>query len=65
MKIQTEYLDIERGITHFTQRFETETANKINAEDYMKAKYVLQNFMDLLSKGHKVDLIVTTHSNPL
>ena len=63
MKIETEYLDNERGITHFTQRFETETANKINAEDYMKAKEVLQNVMDLLSKGHKVELIVRTRDN--
>jgi len=63
MKIQTEYLCNERGITHFTQRFETETANKINAEDYMKAKEAIQNLMDLLSKGHKVELIVRTHDN--
>jgi hypothetical protein len=65
MKIQTEYLDNERGITYFTQRFETETANKINAEDYMKAKYVLQNLMTLLSEGKKVRLTVEIHDNPL
>jgi hypothetical protein len=63
MKIQTEYLDNERGITHFTQRFETETANKINAEDYMKAKEAVQNLMTLLSEGKKVRLTVEIHDN--
>jgi hypothetical protein len=65
MTIQTEYLDNERGITHFTQRFETKTANKINAEDYMKAKEAIQNLMTLLSEGKKVSLTVEIHDNPL
>jgi hypothetical protein len=65
MTIQTEYLDNERGITHFTQRFETKTANKINAEDYMKAKEAIQNLMTLLSEGKKVRLTVEIHDNPL
>jgi hypothetical protein len=65
MKIQTEYLDNERGIARFTQRFETETANKINAEDYMKAKEAIQNLMTLLSEGKKVRLTVEIHDNPL
>jgi len=63
MKIQTEYLDNERAITHFTQRFETETANKINAEDYMKAKKAIQNLMTLLSEGKKVRLTVEVYDN--
>jgi hypothetical protein len=65
MTIQTEYLDNKRGITHFTQRFETKTANKINAEDYMKAKEAIQNLMTLLSEGKKVSLTVEIHDNPL
>jgi hypothetical protein len=65
MKIQTEYLDNERGITHFTQRFETETANKINADDYMKAKEAIQNLMTLLSEGKKVRLTVEILDNQL
>jgi hypothetical protein len=65
MKIQTEYLDNERGITHFTQRFETETANKINADDYMKAKEAIQNLMTLLSEGKKVKLTIEIHDNQL
>jgi hypothetical protein len=63
MKIQTEYLHNERGITQFTQRFETETANKINAEDYMKAKEAIQNLMTLLSEGKKVRLTVEILDN--
>jgi phage/plasmid-associated DNA primase len=58
MKIQTEYLDNERGITHFTQLFETESEKKISAEDYCKAKDVLQYLIDMLSDGEKVELCV-------
>ena len=65
MKMQTEYLDNQRGITHFTQLFETETANKINAEDYMKAKEAIQNLMTLLSEGKKVRLTVEILDNQL